>query len=88
MHLLETADPHRLATQARGGPGLAQAGIEGGDHEPLLPKIMQILPRAAARLQQVRPRRQAGQEGIVGLAEEGRARRQLGATVGIGGGWL
>ena len=44
--------------------------------------MVQILPRAAAGFQQVGARLQAGQEGGVGLADEGGAGRQRGSALG------
>ena len=74
LHLLEAADPHRLAAQARGGGGLLPARIEGGHDQVLLPEEVQILPCAAARLQQVAASTEQGEEGGMGAGQEGRAR--------------
>ena len=44
--------------------------------------MVQILPRAATGFQQVGTGLQAGQEGGVGLADEGGAGRQRGSALG------
>ncbi len=66
MHLLEAADPDRLAAAARGQLRLDQAGIKGGDHETLLPEKEQILARSAARFQQMGACRQLFQKALTG----------------------